>query len=256
MSNTPVLHLLHVQPDTRLLATWMVRYRTQDEGEALHGLLRAAFGTQAPQPFRYLDEQRGLLAYTALDGAALEQATALADPQAARTLGLGAGHGHSGYRLRLFPSVWPQGKQLGFEVRVRPTVRGAKGEQDAFLHAVAAAGGRDGALVSREAVYADWLRAQLAERPGQPRQPWQGAVELLDVQLSAFGRSRTQRHSQAGAATARKGRTIDGPDATLTGHLRVIDPVAFAHLLARGIGRHRSYGFGMLLLHRADEQIG
>ena len=85
MSNTPVLHLLHVQPDTRLLATWMVRYRTQDEGEALHGLLRAAFGTQAPQPFRYLDEQRGLLAYTALDGAALEQATALADPQAART---------------------------------------------------------------------------------------------------------------------------------------------------------------------------
>ena len=154
MSNTPVLHLLHVPPDTRLLATWMVRYRTQDEGEALHGLLRAAFGTQAPQPFRYLDEQRGLLAYTALDGAALEQAKALADPQAARTLGLGAGHGHSGYRLRLFPSVWPQGKQLGFEVRVRPTVRGAKGEQDAFLHAVAAAGGRDGALVSREAVYA------------------------------------------------------------------------------------------------------
>lgn len=139
---------------------------------------------------------------------------------------------------------------------MRPTVRGAKGEQDAFLHAVAAAGGRDGALVSREAVYADWLRAQLAERPGQPRQPWQGAVELLDVQLSAFGRSRIQRHSQAGAATARKGRTIDGPDATLTGHLRVIDPVAFAHLLTRGIGRHRSYGFGMLLLHRADEQIG
>ena len=82
------------------------------------------------------------------------------------------------------------------------------------------------------------------------------AVELLDVQLSAFGRSRIQRHSQAGAATARKGRTIDGPDATLTGHLRVIDPVAFAHLLTRGIGRHRSYGFGMLLLHRADEQIG
>lgn len=175
MSNTPVLHLLHVQPDTRLLATWMVRYRTQDEGEALHGLLRAAFGTQAPQPFRYLDEQRGLLAYTALDGAALEQATALADPQAARTLGLGAGHGHSGYRLRLFPSVWPQGKQLGFEVRVRPTVRGAKGEQDAFLHAVAAAGG-EMALWSRArrcmqiGCVRNWLNAPASHAsPGRVR---------------------------------------------------------------------------------------
>ncbi|HQR04928.1 MAG: type I-E CRISPR-associated protein Cas6/Cse3/CasE [Proteobacteria bacterium] len=252
MSNVPALHLLHVQPDARLLATWMVRYRTQDEGEALHGLLRAAFGTQAPQPFRYLDEQRGLLAYTALDAATLEQHIALADPQAARTLGLGAGHGHSGCRLRPFPTDWPLGKVLGFAVRVRPTVRGAKGEQDAFLHAVAAAGGKEGDFVSREAVYVDWLRAQLGERPGQPRQPWQGAVELLDVQLSAFARSPIRRHSQAGANSARKGRTIDGPDATLTGHLRVTDPTAFAHLLARGIGRHRSYGFGMVLLHRAD----
>lgn len=157
-----------------------------------------------------------------------------------------------GYRLRPFPSAWPQGKVLGFEVRVRPTVRGAKGEQDAFLHAVAAAGGKEGAFVSREAVYADWLRAQLGERAGQPRQPWQGAVELLDVQLSAFARSPIRRHSQAGAETARKGRTIDGPDATLTGHLRVTDPAAFTQLLARGIGRHRSYGFGMVLLQRAD----
>ncbi|VUZ25321.1 Uncharacterised protein [uncultured Comamonas sp.] len=252
MSHTTALHLLHMQPDTRLLATWMVRYRTQDEGEALHGLLRAAFGTQAPQPFRYLDEQRGLLAYTKMDAATLEQQVALADPQAARILGLGAGQGQDGYRLRPFPTVWPQGKELGFEVRVRPTVRGAKGEQDAFLHAVAAADGKEGAFVSREAVYADWLRAQLCQRSGQPSQPWQGAAELLDVQLSAFARSRIHRHSQAGANTARKGRTIDGPDATLTGRLRVNDPAAFALLLARGIGRHRSYGFGMVLLRRAD----
>ena len=35
------LYLLHTQPDPQLLATWMVRYRTHDVGEALHGLLRA-----------------------------------------------------------------------------------------------------------------------------------------------------------------------------------------------------------------------
>jgi CRISPR system Cascade subunit CasE len=249
------LYLLHTQPDARLLATWMARHRTHDEGEALHGLLRAALGPQAPQPFRYLDEARGLLAYTPLDTQALAAQVAKAvdtDPLAVRTLGLSTSAQHSGYRLRPYPTQWAQGQVLGFEVRVRPTVRGTKGEQDAFLHAVAQAGGKDGAPVQREAVYAQWLHAQLGPRDGQPRQPWQGAVELLDVQLQAFARSPITRRSQPGAGGERKGRVIDGPDATLTGRLRVTDPDAFAQLLARGVGRHRSYGFGMLLLQRAS----
>lgn len=248
------LYLLHTQPDAHLLATWMVRHRTHDEGEALHGLLRAAFGTAAPQPFHYLDEARGLLAYTPLDAQALATQVAKAvdaDPLAARTLGLTASVQHNGYRLRPYPTQWAQGQVLGFEVRVRPTVRGTKGEQDAFLHAVAQAGGKDGAPVQRETVYAQWLRAQLSPREGQPRQPWQGAVELLDVQLQAFARSPITRRSQPGTGGERKGRVIDGPDATLTGRLCVANPDAFAQLLARGVGRHRSYGFGMLLLQRA-----
>ena len=248
------LYLLHTQPDARLLATWMARHRTHDEGEALHGLLRATFGPAAPQPFRYLDEARGLLAYTPLDAQVLAAQVAKAvdaDPLAARTLGLSASTQHDGYRLRPYPTQWTQWQMLGFEVRVRPTVRGTKGEQDAFLHAVAQAGGKDGAPVQREAVYAQWLRAQLALREGQPRQPWQGAVELLDVKLQAFARNPITRRSQPGAGGERKGHIIDGPDTTLTGRLRVLDPIAFAQLLARGVGRHRSYGFGMLLLQRA-----
>ena len=42
-----------------------------------------------------------------------------------------------------------------------------------------------------------------------------------------------------------------GPDATLQGALRVTGGNAFANLLARGIGRHQSYGYGMLLLRPA-----
>ena len=255
MSQTATpLYLLHCQPDARLLATWMARHRTHDEGEALHGLLRAVFGTATPQPFRYLDEARGLLAYTPLDAQALAAQVAKAvdaDPLAVRTLGLITSAQHGGNRLRPYPTQWGQGQVLGFEVRVRPTVRGAKGEQDAFLHAVAQAGGKDGAPVQREAVYAQWLHGQLGPREGQPRQPWQGAVELLDVQLQAFARSPITRRSQPGAGGERKGRVIDGPDATVTGRLRVTDSDAFAQLLARGVGRHRSYGFGMLLLQRA-----
>ena len=256
MTTTPTLYLLHTQPDTRLLAAWVARHHRRyphagsDLGDALHGLLRAAFGEHAPQPFRYLDERQGLLAYTTLDAQAMAAQVALADPLAAQTLGLGASGIHDGYRLRPFPTQWPRDHVLGFEVRVRPIVRGARGEQDAFLHAVAQAGGKNGAPVNRAAVYAQWLREHLAVQEGRPQQPWQGAVELLDVQLQSFHRSQTVRRTQGQTDQRRQGHTSEGPDAVLTGHLRVTDPAAFAHLLARGVGRHRAFGFGMLLLRR------
>ncbi|MDD4944986.1 MAG: type I-E CRISPR-associated protein Cas6/Cse3/CasE [Rhodoferax sp.] len=34
----------------------------------------------------------------------------------------------------------------------------------------------------------------------------------------------------------------------LAGQMRVTDPQAFAQLLANGLGRHRTFGFGLLLL--------
>lgn len=252
--NTPALHLLHTQPDARLLAAWVARHHARHErqpadlGDALHGLLRAAFGDAAPQPFRYLGEDQGLLAYTALDPAVMRMQVALADPLAAQTLGLGANGQHDGYRLRPFPTQWPQGQVLGFEVRLRPTVRAAKGERDAFLHAVEQA---QGAPLQREAVYVQWLREHLAPREGAAREAWQGAVELLDdVHLAGYQRQQVVRRTQAAGGEARRGRVIHGPDALLKGHLRVRDPAAFAQLLARGVGRHRAFGFGMLLLSR------
>lgn len=248
------LHLLHTRPDARLLAAWVARHHARHErqpsdiGDALHGLLHASFGAAAPQPFRYVDEHHGLLAYTRLDADSMRAQMALADPLAAQTLGLGASERHEGYRLRPFPTHWPTNKLLGFEVRLRPTVRAAKGECDAFLHAVAQAGG---ATVNREAVYVRWLREHLASRDGAPREAWQDAVELLnDVHLVAYQRQQVVRRMQAPAGTLRQGRVIDGPDAVLKGHLRVRNPHAFAQLLARGVGRHRAFGFGMLLLSR------
>lgn len=249
------LHLLHTQPDVRLLAAWVARHHTRHErqpsdlGDALHGLLRAAFGDAAPQPFRYLDERQGLLAYTSLDADAIRAQVALAEPLAAQTLGLGATPEHPGFRLRAFPTRWPAGQVLGFEVRVRPTLRAAKGERDAFLHAVELA---QGAPLQRQAVYVQWLREHLALREGAAREPWQGAVELLDdVHLAGYQRQQIVRRTQATGGSSRRGHVIDGPDALLKGHLRVLDPVAFAHLLGRGVGRHRAFGFGMLLLSRA-----
>lgn len=248
------LFLLHTRPDARLLAAWVARHHARHAhapanlGDALHGLLRSAFGEAAPQPYRYLDERQGLLAYTTLGPEAMRERAALAEAEPAQALGLSATAAGDGYSLRPFPTAWPVGRQLGFEVRVRPTVREGKTgrERDVFLHAVEQA---QGAPLQRDAVYAQWLRDNLARREGASVEPWQDAVDLLDVQMHRYQRldvlRRTQRVESDGT---RKGHVVAGPDVVLTGQLRVKQPDAFAHLVARGIGRHRAFGFGMLLL--------
>ncbi|MDO4230865.1 MAG: type I-E CRISPR-associated protein Cas6/Cse3/CasE [Lautropia sp.] len=254
MSDQPIF-LLHTRPDARMLSAWIARkharssHRPSDMGDALHGLLTKAFGDLAPKPFRYLDEDRGLLAYTHLDDRAMAAQVVLADPIAAQTLGLGASSRDGGYRLRPFPAKWPVGQTLSFEVRVRPTTRSDDGERDVFLRAVAKA---NGAALDRSQVYLEWFRKQVEGADQRERQPWQGGVELLDTRVDAFQRLKVVRRDQKSADDeARKTSIIEGPDVVLKGRLRVQDSEAFAQLLRRGVGRHRAFGFGMLLLSRA-----
>jgi CRISPR system Cascade subunit CasE len=49
----------------------------------------------------------------------------------------------------------------------------------------------------------------------------------------------------------RRVHTITGPDAVFKGEIQVTDGEAFARLVTRGVGRHRAFGFGMLLLKPA-----
>ncbi|MBA3771831.1 MAG: type I-E CRISPR-associated protein Cas6/Cse3/CasE [Ramlibacter sp.] len=245
MSSTS-LHLLHIQPDPQRLAAWAARQRLLDTsgdlGYALHGLLRVAFGEHAPRSFRYLDAEQGLLAYSSLTAAELRQAAAVAPPDAAAALGLGATRIHAGLNARPFPTQWPAGHVLGFDVRVRPVIReGQTGkERDSFLAAVEKSAG---AAVDRSEVYGQWLRESLGR---------QGGAELIDVTLDRFRLLDVMRQTQkADTAEARRKRAVSGPDAVLIGRLRVIDPAAFSELIARGVGRHRAFGFGLLLLQPA-----
>jgi len=240
------LYLLHTQPDPQRLAAWAARHRLLDTqgdlGYALHALLHAAFGEQAPQPFRYLNAEQGLLAYTGLDAAGLAQLAALADSDVAAALGLGQTHQHGGMNVRPFPIQWAEGHTLGFEVRVRPIIREGKTgrERDAFL---AAAEKAPGSVLDRGAVYVQWLRDLLAR---------QGGAELVDARMTRYQQLGVTRKSQKGSADdVRHSRLVSGPDAVLAGQLRVADPQAFAQLLAQGVGRHRAFGFGLLLLRSA-----
>ena len=244
--SSDALYLLHTQPDPQRLAAWAARHRLLDSqgdlGYALHALLRAAFGEQAPQPFRYLDVEQGLLAYTRLSAVELAQHAALADADVAAALGLGQTLHHAGLSARLFPTQWAAGHALGFEVRVRPIIREGKTgrERDAFLAAIEKSPDTE---LDRSEVYVQWLRELFAR---------QGGAELVDATVTRYQQLGVTRKTQKGAAdNGRQSRLVSGPDAVLAGQLRVTDPQAFAQLLASGVGRHRAFGFGLLLLRSA-----
>jgi CRISPR system Cascade subunit CasE len=237
------LSMVQLRPDLGRLLRWAETYHLigihdDDLGYALHALLKANFGDLAPKPFALrLPPQRDaeLLAYSSEPGESLrERAAAVAEPAAMEAIGLNS------LASKVMPIRWQVGARFGFEVRVRPMMRTDKDgnrersrEVDAFL--VSPEGS------NRGEVYAGWLRQRMAE----------GGAELDRAHLKAFRLTRVSRRSMAKEDSPRALRHPMGPDATFTGLLAVRDPEAFAGLLARGIGRHRAFGFGMLLLRPA-----
>jgi CRISPR system Cascade subunit CasE len=153
-----------------------------------------------------------------------------------------------GFDSKPAPSL-DRGTRATFRTRVCPVVRtkqpgegerevakDSKGrsksrEVDAFVHRVMGVE-RDKA-VSREAVYGQWLKGQLEAN---------GACAMESATLVEFRRENMRRRGRE------HGGRIERPNAVLEGTLTVGDPTAFAALLARGVGRHRAFGFGMLLL--------
>jgi CRISPR system Cascade subunit CasE len=222
----------------------------------VHRALRDAFGPFAPQPFRLLDapgKPVKLLGYGSADRAMLQQALTLAEPDLDRVFPADQ------MDSKAMPERLATGATLAFEARLCPLVRtkattdrSRHRELDAFLHR--ALGSPDTPLV-RETVYVEWLRDKLSN----------GSAELLTARMTAFTLAPLVRRAHASA----KGRTgtREGaprrllsperraasrrPDVVLKGSLRVTDPDRFHELLAKGVGRHRAFGFGMLLLRPA-----
>ena len=244
------LQLVRLSLDPRALAAFAVANGASDDdgGYALHLALRRRYGEAGPQPFRLMEGRGGamsLLGYTA-DGGGLQDAAAL--PSADADLD----HVFGPPELRAMPREWREGARYRFDLRARPVVRfggrvrearaardgawlnrggRAAQEVDAFVAACERAG--EGVPVDREAVYRDWLARRLAP-----------AAALVGCELEQFRRVQTRRSSH-GKPGARK---VQGPEATLVGTLAVTDADAFAALLARGVGRHTAFGYGMLLL--------
>lgn len=243
------LQLLRLLPDLAALARWVAatgqRALQDDTGYALHAALRASLGELAPKPFALLERPGSLqlIGYSCRSTEALELALAQAqttDPGAARALGLDQ---PANTVIKAMPTRWREGDRMSFEVRVAPVVRsrqqsgGGYPEIDVAFHPDHAAdvGG------SREAAHRAWLERELGRG---------GAASLLAARVLSFRLTPiARRHAQA--AGRRSGRSTQQgllPDLCVRGQLQLNDPVAFNALLARGLGRHRSFGYGCLLL--------
>lgn len=239
--STQPLFMMRAEVALREFRRWMGIRRLQDPDHAMHCLLTESFGELAPRPFRLImprGQARGVLyGYAGVEDDALREAAAVyADPAQACILAVDR------LASKPMPAAWRTGKRLGFETRVRPTVRRSRNadcrpgkECDAF--ALEAGLYPPGAMPrSRQDVYGDWLSSQFDRRGG-------ARLDDEHTRLVSFQRTRAVRKRHA--------RPSEGPDAVMRGVLTITDPEAFSRLLANGIGRHRAYGYGMLLLRPA-----
>ncbi len=262
------LHLIQLVPNSAALAHFAHRAGLPDDdpGYLWHRALRDAFGTLAPQPFRYFDsspkqvpgddlgtQPLRLLGYGPAGEDRLREALTLAAPDLDRVFP------PDRIRSKELPLPFAGCRRLAFETRVCPIARtrssdgSRQRELDAFVHH--ALGIADEPRPEREPVYRAWLADRLAAAGGR----------LVAARMTAFRLSPLvrRRHASPAARTP----TEDGParrllatsrraaarrpEVVFEGVLEVTDPDRFAFGLARGIGRHRAFGFGMLLLRPA-----
>ncbi len=243
-------NMIRADIDLRSFYRWagsrgMISRNAFDPGFTMHCLLTESFGRDlAPKPFRVIiprDRKRGrgtFYAYSGSTAEELREANAVfADPLQSKILP------SSTMDSKTMPNSWRTGQRLGFEAMVRPVVRCGRGsdrpgkERDAFQAEAERHPEREMPR-GREEVYVDWLSDRLAQR----------GARLEEARLRSFQRVRVVRKLHKHAT--------EGPEAVMQGTIEVTDPAMFADLVADGIGRHRAYGYGMLLLRPASGTTG
>ncbi|CAK0741893.1 CRISPR system Cascade subunit CasE [Azospirillaceae bacterium] len=257
------LYMLHLPIDARRLMEFARMHSlsgpqaSADVGYLLHALFAALFGRDAPKPFaesnREASSRRAssdcleVLSYSRHSLEALKaRAEFEAEPSVYRAVDW------SRAADKPMPNRFPPGMRLGFELRACPVTRSARGGGDADekpgaerdVYELAARRAPPDQKPERSEVYRQWLQKQLAD----------AGVELQTVEVRAMRRSpvfRRARPTQAAAAPMKNNRGFDRPDVTFSGVIKIEDADVFRARLALGVGRHRAFGFGMLMLRRA-----
>lgn len=239
------LYMVQMHPDPAALIRFLAsqglnQNADTDLGYGVHAWLSAVFGERVPHPFRlYMDahpyQPPKLLAYSSHKlEELLDHALSFAEPAARAVCQL---EQDLSVAKLPGPAQWATGRRLGFEVLACPVVRRARSgvERDVFLHHADHAAPDAG--LSRAVIYGDWLSTQCRD-----------AIAIETVELAGFHLVRQWRRGQRTGKEKREHSRLTRPSALLRGVLRITDGADFHALLARGIGRHRTFGYGMLLL--------
>ena len=234
---TAPLHMIRATLEMRPMRQWMGERRLTDVDHALHCLLGETMGDAAPQPHRLLVRpeatQATLLGYTSAPGAELAlRIRETADPLQEQIIRPEA------VQAKAMPTEWQTGRRYSFEARVRPVVRERETKREIDVYRQVERQRTGGTPPSsREQVYTRWLAGQLARGGAATLEP-DSAILVSYHEINSVRRAH--------------GQPSPGPDVVMRGHLNVDQPEAFTALLARGLGRHRAFGYGMLLLHPAQ----
>ena len=227
-------HLIQIGLDARRLTKWALDRRLDpgDLGYCTHALLCDAVGDARPQPFTTEDKSGRVkvLGYGSVDAAELQmRIDTAAEPAVAECI--------LDVASKPLPAAWPVGRRMGFKLRVAPTRQskhpdGKRLEGDAILFED---GGAD-----REEVYRRWLLQRLGT-----------SVVIEDCEMRSFRQIKACRRAVVEGGR-RPAASVMLPDVTFEGTIRVEEPQGFSELLRSGVGRHKAFGFGALMLRQAS----
>ncbi len=236
------MHMIQLQLDPEAFVRFLQsiglnRKEDEDLGYGVHAWLASMFGDLAPKPFRLFMAAKDhrppkILCYAQNPASILiERAKSFAQPFALSVCDL-----DKHIASRPMPDRMEAGARFRFEVLICPVGRKSRSgiEKDIFLiHADADASKE----LTRIKVYGDWLTEQL-----------QTAGQVEKIELKAFRLVTQIRRSTTASRSKEKLSPLIRPQALMSGILKVMDAEAFRDTLVRGIGRHRAFGYGMLLL--------
>jgi len=212
-----------------------------DLGYLGHAWLKAAFGDLAPGRWRLFmpgPMQRQslparILAYSDHPAGALgDHLVRFGTPSVEAVCPADAIQG------KALPREWPTNRRYAFEALCCPVGRKARQgtEKDVFLLATEQAPKE---TLERAAVYQDWFKTRAEAVEG---------IQILDIDVNAFRLGKVMRKTQD---HPRKPRQAIRPQAEFRGILKATGDGSLLDLLRRGVGRHRAFGFGMILLRPA-----
>ncbi len=203
--------------------------QASDDGYRVHAYLQQVYDGQAPTPFRVMESrgrQLDVLAYAEEEPSLVEANVQVAS--------------------KTMPTSYAKGTLLDFSIFACPVVRMASAGQyhkkgaevDIFLRECWRVDASE--KVNRSEVYCQWLHDRFASN---------GGARLVRTEVTGYRRLKLLRKTQGGD---RRSHQQEKPAVDFEGSLEVTDSLAFSSLVSRGIGRHRAFGFGMVLLKRSQ----